>query len=107
MNDDTNQRAREDTVSFVQDWLMSSDYEPTQWDRDFAAAIDARVTSVREEALREAAEIANGLAKVASALKLKEGVPCNTCEAWRRVEDGAEDIRDEILSLITGGGGRG
>lgn len=31
-----------ETVAFVQEWLMSSDHEPTQWDRDFAAAIDAR-----------------------------------------------------------------
>lgn len=31
-----------ETVAFVQHWLMSSDHEPTQWDRDFAAAIDAR-----------------------------------------------------------------
>lgn len=34
----------EDTVAFVQEWMMSGDHEPTQWDRDFAAAIDARAT---------------------------------------------------------------
>jgi len=33
---------RKDTVAFVQDWLMNSDYDPTQFDKGFAAAIDAR-----------------------------------------------------------------
>jgi hypothetical protein len=31
-----------DTIAFVQEWMMSADYEPTGWDRSFAAAIDAR-----------------------------------------------------------------
>jgi len=34
--------AEGDTVKFVQDWLMNADYDPTQFDKDFAAAIDAR-----------------------------------------------------------------
>jgi hypothetical protein len=33
---------RKDTVAFVQDWLMNADYDPTQFDKGFAAAIDAR-----------------------------------------------------------------
>jgi hypothetical protein len=33
---------RKDTIAFVQDWLMNSDYDPTQFDKGFAAAIDAR-----------------------------------------------------------------
>jgi hypothetical protein len=36
------QAASEDTVAFVQEWMMSGDHEPSQWERDFAAAIDAR-----------------------------------------------------------------
>ncbi|MET0375977.1 MAG: hypothetical protein ABW128_17185 [Rhizorhabdus sp.] len=41
-----------DTVAFVQKWMMSGDHEPTQWDRDFAAAIDDRegVTQLDESA---------------------------------------------------------
>lgn len=31
-----------DTVAFVQEWLANADYDPTQFDKDFAAAIDAR-----------------------------------------------------------------
>lgn len=34
-----------DTVAFVQEWLMNADYDPSQFDRDFAAAIDARVVA--------------------------------------------------------------
>lgn len=34
--------ASDDTVFFVQQWMLSSDYKPDQWTRDFAAAIDAR-----------------------------------------------------------------
>lgn len=34
--------ARPDTVSFVQEWLLSGDHEADQWHKDFAAAIDAR-----------------------------------------------------------------
>ena len=37
------------TVAFVQEWMMSGDHEPTKWDRDFAAAIDARATTLRTE----------------------------------------------------------
>lgn len=36
---------RSDTVAFVQEWLMNADYDPSQFDRDFAAAIDARCAS--------------------------------------------------------------
>lgn len=38
-----------DTVAFVQDWLMNSDYDPTQFDRGFAAAIDARSATLQAE----------------------------------------------------------
>lgn len=37
--------ASEDTVAFVQEWLMSGGHEPDQWHKDFAAAIDARCAS--------------------------------------------------------------
>jgi hypothetical protein len=40
---------QQDTVAFVQEWLMSGDHEPTQWDRDFAAAIDARAGGWQQE----------------------------------------------------------
>ena len=45
--------AREDTVAFVQKWMMSGDHAPDQWHRDFAAAIDARALANRSvEALQ-------------------------------------------------------
>lgn len=48
---------RADTVAFVQEWMMSGDHDPTQWDRDFAAAIDARLAEQTEcEARVEALE---------------------------------------------------
>lgn len=34
----------EPTVDFVREWIMSGDYPVSQWERDFAAAIDARAT---------------------------------------------------------------
>lgn len=37
---------KSDTVAFVQEWLMNSDYDPSQFDRDFAAAIDARCAAL-------------------------------------------------------------
>jgi Lar family restriction alleviation protein len=40
----------QDTVAFVQKWMMSGDHEPTQWDRDFAAAINARCNPQAEAA---------------------------------------------------------
>lgn len=43
-----------DTVAFVQDWLMNADYDPTQFDKDFAAAIDARVNAAYEAAAKVA-----------------------------------------------------
>lgn len=42
-----------ETVAFVQEWLANSDYEPTTFDRDFAAAIDARTLQVNEVLVRE------------------------------------------------------
>lgn len=46
---------REDTVAFVQEWMMSGDHEPSQWERDFAAAIDdrQRISEVQVAALAE------------------------------------------------------
>ena len=43
----------QNTVAFVQEWLMSGDHEPSQWDRDFAAAIDARTIKVQADTLAE------------------------------------------------------
>jgi hypothetical protein len=45
--------AETDTVAFVQEWLMSSDHRPSQWDRDFAAAIDARTIALVAAELAE------------------------------------------------------
>jgi|GEM_PF-6367131 len=65
--------ASAETVAFVQEWMMSGDHEPTQWDRDFAAAIDARCnaasadTGEREanlEAQRQAIEASARIADV-------------------------------------------
>lgn len=42
-----------DTVAFVQEWLMNADYDPSQFDRDFAAAIDARVIATTAKQLAE------------------------------------------------------
>jgi len=59
MSDESNQRT--DTVTFVQEWMMSGDHEPDQWHRDFAAAIDARCTpSVPESAKGERVVLTNG-----------------------------------------------
>lgn len=45
----------DDTVAFVQKWLMNADYDPSQFDKDFAAAIDARcATPARNDELRAA-----------------------------------------------------
>ena len=41
---------RADTVAFVQEWLMNADYDPSQFDRDFAAAIDARCAALTSQA---------------------------------------------------------
>lgn len=37
------------TIEFVQSWMLSGDYEPDQWHKDFAAAIDARSTPPQPE----------------------------------------------------------
>jgi hypothetical protein len=43
-----------DTVAFVQDWLANADYDPTQFDKGFASAIDARVAAGIEAAAKVA-----------------------------------------------------
>lgn len=64
----------EDTVAFVQEWLMNADYEPTKFDRDFAAAIDARVaaTTTGADLLEQAARetLLSELRSVARAMDL-------------------------------------
>jgi hypothetical protein len=58
-----------DTVAFVQEWMMSSDHEPTQWDRDFAAAIDARCASSTGEGLTSGEQWPERAIRIAEALE--------------------------------------
>ncbi|MFS0771084.1 hypothetical protein [Sphingomonas sp. 1P08PE] len=68
-----------DTVAFVQEWLMNADYDPTQFDKDFAAAIDARCAARPVEA---------GAGKLAEVERLREVLAEATPVPWR-MEHGA------------------
>lgn len=53
----------QDTVVFVQEWMMSGDHEADQWHRDFASAIDARSCPAPTDQRRLVGELVEALSK--------------------------------------------
>lgn len=55
------------TVEFIRDWMMTSHHEVSSWEREFAAAIDARsaLASLSQPPVLDEREVIERAAKVA------------------------------------------
>lgn len=79
---------------------------------DFALAFASEREAIgraagREEERRRCAGIADGLTRIAESAKHHvDPLPCDTNEAWRRVQDGAIDIATAIRSPLPVDGGK-
>jgi len=86
----------DDTVAFVQSWLMSSDHEPSQWDRDFAAAIDARTTPTSTTPTLGDMEVLRAFSDAHQPLPRSGGIRSGLL----RVEPGVLEALDRVLAVI-------
>lgn len=69
-------RVGDATVDFVREWLMSGDEEVSQWERDFAAAIDARLASAPQNANETGQDEASGWRAMADTIKAEIDRQC-------------------------------